>query len=190
MDRVQMLERSSGVVVGRARTMQLGVVRDRDRMANVANRQLAFELCQGAGPGDFLVVGAPTGRRCSIWGGFLTLQASLRGAVGAVVDGLTRDVAEVAELKFPLWCLGVSSLPPSVGGFSCLGVNLPVSCGGVEVMPGDYIVADADGVVVVPVNEVEQILATCEEQMRREVLGQERLKAGDPLVEVYGFIHG
>jgi regulator of RNase E activity RraA len=94
----------TGITAGRASTMLMGTVRDPERSAIVSNRELAFHLADHAGPGQFLVVAAPQALPYAIWGGVLTLQASLRGAAGAVADGMTRDVRDIHALAdTPAW---------------------------------------------------------------------------------------
>jgi len=173
------------VVVGRARTMQMGVVRDPGRVATVANRTLAFDLVDNAQPGDFLVVAAPQALPYAIWGGSLSLQARLRGAVGVAVDGLTRDVSDIAQHGLPVWCSGVTPIPSGYAGYSCVATGLSVTCAGVEVVPGDYVVGDRDGVIVVPQDDAEQIAEVCEELVRREELAHSRMVEGSSMAEAY-----
>ena len=160
------------VVVGRARTKQLVTVRDPERSSLVSNRELAFEHIDKAQPGDFLVVAAPRAQPYAIWGGHLTLQASMRGAVGVVADGATRDVGEIQRLAFPVWCRGVTPIPSGHAGYSSVGTNVAVTCAGVEVIPGDYVVADQDGVIVVPQEQVLAVLEVCEEMEAAEHTGK------------------
>lgn len=177
--------RPSGRVVGLARTMQMGIVRDPRRSAIVVDRPLAFSLVDGASELDFLVVGAPVGTPYAIWGGVLTLQASLRGAVGAVADGMTRDVGEIEEVGFPVWCRGITPVPGGYAGYSCKAVNVPVTCGGVEVLPGDYVVADADGVIVVGPELAGEIIPVAEELIKAEIFTEGELRAGRSMEDVY-----
>lgn len=177
--------RPEGRIVGRARTMQMGIVRDPLRSAIVVDRPLAFSLVDGACEGDFLVVAAPVGPPYAIWGGVLTLQASLRGAVGAVADGMTRDVGEIDEVGFPVWCRGVTPVPGGYGGYSCRAVDVPVTCGGVEVLPGDFVVGDADGVVVLGPEIVQEVVAVAEELIEAEVRTERELRAGRKMQDVY-----
>lgn len=177
--------RPSGRVVGRARTMQMGIVRDPRRSAIVVDRPLAFSLVDGASPGDFLVVGAPSGVPYAIWGGVLTLQASLRGAVAAVADGMTRDVPEIEEHGFPVWSRGITPVPGGYGGYSCQAVNVPVTCGGVEVLPGDYVVGDADGIVVLGHDLVQRLVPVANELLETEAYTERELRAGRSMEDVY-----
>ena len=175
----------TGIVAGRARTMLMGTVRDPERSAIVTNRELAFELADHAGPGEFLVVGAPQALPYAIWGGVLTLQASLRGAAGAVADGMTRDVGDIRKLGFPVWCRGVTPMPAGYGGYSCLATNVAVTCSGAEVLPGDYVVGDQDGVLVIPPDQAEEVVSVCESMEQAEVVAQEKLRAGSSMLDAY-----
>lgn len=175
----------AGRVVGRARTQRMVLVRDRERSAIVADRELTFRLVDGASPGDFLVVSAPAGPPYAVFGGVLALTASRRGAVGVAVDGAARDVEEIAGLALPVWCAGVTPVPGGYAGYSVAEVGTPVTCGGVEVAPGDHVVADADGVVVVPAGDVATVLPLCEEMEAAEDQARAGILAGRAMVDSY-----
>lgn len=185
MHGVRPILRDGRVVAGRARTKQLVIVRDPERSSLVSNRELAFEHIDKAQPGDFLVVAAPRAQPYAIWGGHLTLQASMRGAVGVVVDGTTRDVGEIQHLAFPVWCRGVTPIPSGYAGYSSVGTNVPVTCAGVEVIAGDYVVADQDGVIVVPQEQVLAVLDVCEEMEAAEHEARLNIEAGKTMLESY-----
>lgn len=109
-------------------------------------------LCQ---PGDVLVVAAPGGTDNALWGGVLSTLAAARGIVALVTDGFVRDVAEMNEVGMPVWATGVLPTGPSFDGKG--EVNTPISVGGLPVNPGDVVVADEDGVVVVPMHLAAQV---------------------------------
>jgi 4-hydroxy-4-methyl-2-oxoglutarate aldolase len=92
----------------------------------------------------------------------LALKAKTMGATGVAVDGAVRDAAYIERLGLPIWCDGVTMIPQGHGGYSVASVNEPVTCAGVEVTPGDYVVADGDGVIVVPEAEADQITEIAE----------------------------
>lgn len=97
--------------------------------------------------GDFVVVDRLGGDRHACWGGGVTISAKTAGAVGAAIDGPCTDEAEIVASDFPVWSRGVS--PVTCRGYDLGGaINVPVCCGGTVVMPGDAILADASGVVV------------------------------------------
>ncbi len=173
------------IIAGRARTKQLATVRDPERSSLVSDRELAFEHVDKAQSGDFLVVAAPRAQPYAIWGGHLALQSHLRGAVGVVADGCTRDVTEIRRLGLPVWCRGVTPIPSGYAGYSCVANNVAVTCAGVEVIPGDYVVADQDGVIVVSPNQVEALLAQCEEMERAEDLARVNIESGKTMLDSY-----
>jgi regulator of RNase E activity RraA len=175
----------TGIVVGRARTVQLELVRDRERSALVSNRPLQFEIADGASAGEVLVFAAPQGLPYAIFGGILALKADERGVAGVVVDGATRDVPEIEEAGMSVWCRSVTPIPGGYAGYSVRAVNVPVSCAGVEIHPGDYIIGDSDGVIVVPVGDVDVILAESEQMYDREQVTREAVGRGETLLASY-----
>ncbi|MBN8943405.1 MAG: RraA family protein [Rhizobiales bacterium] len=136
-------------------------------------------------PGDILVVDRLGDDRHACWGGGVTVAAKAAGAVAGIVDGPCTDLAEIEASDFPLWSRGLSPITTrlyDIGG----GLNIPISCGGVPVMPGDAILADESGVLVLPPAEVA---ATAREALRRQDVGQRReqdVKNGSKLGEMTG----
>lgn len=122
-------------------------------------------------PGDFVVVDRLGDDRHACWGGGVTISAKTAGAVGAAIDGPCTDEAEIVATDFPVWSRGVS--PVTCRGYDLGGaMNVPVSCGGAVVMPGDAILADASGVVVLRRAEV-RALATYALDMQTTLQGRE-----------------
>jgi regulator of RNase E activity RraA len=185
MDQLRPVLIETGIVAGRARTMLMGIVRDPERSAIVSDRELAFDLVDHAGSNDFLVVSAPQALPYAIWGGVLSFQASLRQTAGAVADGMTRDVSDIRRLGFPVWCRGATPIPAGYGGYSCVATNVPVTCAGAEVMPGDYIVGDQDGVLVIPADQACEVTAACEAMEHAEVVAQQKLRSGSSMLDAY-----
>lgn len=104
-------------------------------------------------PGDFVIVDRLHDDRYACWGGGVTVGAKAAGAVGAVVDGPCTDLEEIVESDFPMWCRGMSSITTRIydlGG----AINVPVSVGNTVVMPGDAVLADESGVIVLSPDEV------------------------------------
>jgi regulator of RNase E activity RraA len=120
--------------------------------------KMGLERCRA---GDVLVVAARGDTSNALWGGNLSLGAQRRGVAGFVTDGAVRDVEEIGELGFPVFARGtaVSAAPIEMPYGE---VNTPVACGGVVVNPGDLIVGDADGVVVVRPADVEDVARATE----------------------------
>ncbi len=121
-------------------------------------------------PGDILVVDRLGDDKYACWGGGVTVAAKAAGAVAGIVDGPCTDLAEIQDSDFPMWSRGLSPITTrlyDLGG----GMNIPVSCGGAVVMPGDAILADESGVLVIPRGEVRTV---SEEALRRQESGKKR----------------
>jgi regulator of RNase E activity RraA len=113
---------------------------------------------QQAVAGDILVVSVQGDTTYAMLGGNISLGMKARGIKGFVIDGAVRDVSELRELAFPTFARGVAVAAADLGGPRG-EVNVPIACGGVVVNPGDIIVGDEDGVVVVPPDFAEAVLA-------------------------------
>lgn len=139
----------------------------------------AIDLCQ---PGDVVVIDSHGSVNTAFWGENMTMSAMNRGVLSAVIDGACRDVEEIRKLKFPVICKG---FVPNVGSVSGYGhVNVPIQCAGVPVSPGDIIVVDGNGVVVVPKDESSTILEKAEHLLQTEGLVHEKIKAGATIGEL------
>ncbi|MDA3628200.1 NAD(P)-binding domain-containing protein [Saccharopolyspora sp. WRP15-2] len=153
-------------VVGRALTVW---VRAGD------NRGL-HEALEQARPGDFLVVNGEADTSRAVLGELLAERSLAKGIVGAVVDGAVRDVDVLAEIGFPVWARGLSPAGPFKYGPCRIGE--PVAVGGVVVQPGDVIVADNDGVAVVPKSQAPEIAVAAREVTEREAETRRTIRAG------------
>jgi 4-hydroxy-4-methyl-2-oxoglutarate aldolase len=107
-------------------------------------------------PGDVIVVDGGGDIHWSICGGNLCRIAKLNGCRGIIIDGATRDADEAREMGFPVIARSLSPTPSPLSGRGA--VNLPIVCGGITVRPGDIVVADNDGTVIVPVELAETVL--------------------------------
>lgn len=134
--------------------------------------------------GDVLVADARGSTANAVWGGIQTVFARKAGVAGLVVDGAVRDVAEIRELKFPVYCKGVTPAGPHKGWAD--NINVPVQCGGVPVHPGDLIVGDDDGVVVVPCEKVEEIYNLAVKRMEIESGWIESIENGKNTLDAVG----
>lgn len=129
----------------------------------------ALELIDSAAPGSVMVVAIDAEADVAVWGGLMTAGAYASGLAGAVLDGGVRDVAEIRrDYDFPVIARSVSP-GTTLGRFKTLGANIPVTCGGIEVRPGDIIVGDVDGVVVVPRAQAVEVLMMSREIDQREL---------------------
>jgi len=139
----------------------------------------AIDLCK---PGDVVVIDSHGSVDTAFWGENMSMSARNRGAVAAVVDGACRDVEEIRKLKFPVVCKG---FVPNVGSISGYGdVNVPIQCAGVVVSPGDIVVVDGNGVVVVPMHDSTEILEKAQRLLKTEHLVQEKISAGATIGEL------
>jgi regulator of RNase E activity RraA len=147
-----------------------------------ADLAAAFKAIDLSQPGDVVVIDSHGSVNTAFWGENMTLSALNRGVVAAVIDGACRDVEEIRKLRFPVFSKGIV---PNVGAIAGYGqVNVPIQCAGVAVSPGDMVVADGNGVVVVPLAEAADILAKARQLLETEHLVQEKLKAGATIGEL------
>ena len=102
-----------------------------------------------------------------IFGDILAARMAKRGVAGLVTDGVMRDAVGVLSTGLPVWGRGFAA-PPSVAGLTFVGWDQPIACGGVAVMPGDWIVVDEDGAVVIPAALLDHVLEAGPEQERME----------------------
>jgi 4-hydroxy-4-methyl-2-oxoglutarate aldolase len=135
-------------------------------------------------PGDVVVVSTSYSGFNAPWGELLSTAARARGARGAVVDGLVRDVRKIEELGFPVFAAGIKPVD-SRGRGLVLSYNVPIECGEVLVAPGDLIFADYDGVVAIPVQAVPKIVEMATNRVLRENDSRAELMKGAYLRDVY-----
>jgi 4-hydroxy-4-methyl-2-oxoglutarate aldolase len=141
----------------------------------------AVEVCK---PGDVLVVVTTSESTDGMFGDLLGTSCQAHGVVGLVIDAGVRDTAELAAMKFPVWSKAVS--PQGTVKASPGSVNVPVVCAGVIVNPGDVIVGDADGVVVVPRAAAAEVAKAGQQRVAKEEKTRERLAKGELGIEFYG----
>jgi regulator of RNase E activity RraA len=135
-------------------------------------------------PGCVVVAGAMGVADAGIFGDILCARMVKRGVAGLVTDGVMRDIAGVRATGLPIWSKGVAA-PPSVAGLIFEGWQAPIGCGGVAVYPGDLIVADSDGAVVVPAALVDHVASAGPEQERLEAWIAGEVERGVPLPGLY-----
>ena len=121
---------------------------------------------QHAQPGDVVVIDGEGFDRSILWGGIFSAQAVKKGLAGTVIDGAVRDIDDVRELGYPLFARYVC---PRAGAFEQQAeMQIPITCAGALVNPGDLIIGDNMGVVAVPQARVEEVLAKAEEIREKE----------------------
>lgn len=137
-----------------------------------------------AKPGDVLVLDSGGYKNVAHWGELTSRAALIKGLAGLVTDGPVRDRLDSSELGFPVFSRGYI---PTGTVKATLGIlNRPVVCGGQAVAPGDLIVGDSDGVVVIPRDLVEGVIQAAGKQLARETQMRERLIQGDTLFDLLG----
>ncbi|HEX2035580.1 MAG TPA: ribonuclease activity regulator RraA [Chloroflexota bacterium] len=152
------------------------------RFDNLTNPQrIAIEH---VGPGDVLVIDARGELRAGTIGNILVTRMKARGAAGLVTDGAFRDAAGIAAVGLPAYCRGTHAAT-NVTLHHPVDVQLPIACGGVAVYPGDALVGDGDGVIVIPRHLAEEAAARALEQERRERFILGKVRAGASIIGVY-----
>lgn len=137
-----------------------------------------------AKPGDVLVVDAKGFMEAGPWGDLLTLAAMRCGIVGLVIDGCVRDANVILEMGFPVFCKGLSIKGTNKAQPG--KVNEPIICGGVAVAPGDIIMGDRDGVVVVKADQAQATLKSAAAREEKENGIRERIEAGESTIQILG----
>jgi 4-hydroxy-4-methyl-2-oxoglutarate aldolase len=136
-------------------------------------------------PGDVLVIDRCGDHRHAAFGGLVAYACKVAGLAGVIIDGVATDIGEVRQYKVPLWCRGLSAVTTKrigLAGEFCV----PVSCGGVAVNPGDVIIADECGIVVMERGQAEAAAERAIGMQEAEVASRKRLDAGEKLPDISG----
>ena len=167
-------------LVGRCRTTLWEDIDHEDP----APYELELKAVDGCQPDDVLIAAADGSSRSGIWGELLSTAASNRGCVGAIVHGAVRDIEPMREMKFPVFA---SSACPydSLHRQRVTAVDVPVTIGGLTFHPGDLVVADEDGLVVVPAAVEHAVIRAAWEKVHAESVTRDAIRNGMTATEVY-----
>jgi len=135
--------------------------------------RMGMEMC---GPGDVLVVSARGANTFAMFGGHVSVALKNRGVLAVVVDGAVRDPEEIRDGGLPVFSRGIATAAASADGPG--EVNVAVACGGVVVSPGDLVLADGHGIVVVPPDAGEELLGRLEQAKERAASWEPDVQAG------------
>jgi 4-hydroxy-4-methyl-2-oxoglutarate aldolase len=141
----------------------------------------AIEVCK---PGDCLVVTTLSDSTDGFFGELLATSCRAHGISGLVIHAGVRDVADLTAMKFPAFSRAISAqgTVKETAGY----VNIDITCAGALVHPGDIIVADVDGIVVVPRQDAAEVVKACEARLAKEAKNRERLRDGELGLDMYG----
>lgn len=172
-------------LVGRAFTLRFVPVREDlatpESWSSPKSTRAAIELMP---EGCIAVADAMGVNHAGIFGDILCARMSRRGVAGLVTDGAIRDLAGVLETGLSVWCQGAAAAP-SIAGLTFVNWQEPIACGGVAVFPDDFIVADGDGVVLIPAALIDSVIELAPEQERLEDWIMREVLAGASLPGLY-----
>lgn len=138
-----------------------------------------------AAPGDILVLDCHGYTESGYFGDIMALACKVRGITGVIIDGSCRDAEDIKKLGLPVFVRGIN--PAGTVKASVGQVNIPVLCGGVKVHPGDLIVGDCDGVVVIEKEHEDEVYLNSKKKFEKEEKIVQQLMEGKTTIEIYGF---
>lgn len=144
---------------------------------------LLYHVMDRVRPGDILIIDRGGDQKHAPWGGFMSEVARIRGLAGVIVDGVVTDPASITQSGVPTWACGVSAITTKLMNFGG-AFNIPVSVGGVAVNPGDVVIADDCGIVVLPPDEVDYMMQIALKDQAEESDWIEQLSQGAKLQDL------
>jgi 4-hydroxy-4-methyl-2-oxoglutarate aldolase len=171
------------ILIGRART---GLYMPKYTVTPGENPyEVEIALVDDLKPGEIpvLACAGPTDR-IAPWGELLSTASQARGAAGCVTDGLMRDIKQIRAMQFPVFHGGIGPLDTK-GRARMMERDIPIECAGVRVRSGDIVFGDADGVVVIPSERADEVIAKAQEKARGEDATRDELRNGKLLGEVF-----
>ena len=160
-------------IAGRAFTVQMPI----------GDNLTVLQAIREAQPGDVLVIDAKGDTYRAIAGDFIVGLAKTLGIQGIVVDGVIRDIIGIKQLDFPVFCKGTTVAASGKAGWG--QINVPISCGGTSISPGDIIVGDADGVVVIPQSIEQEILTQALDKLAKDQVREASVSGNSDAVRAY-----
>lgn len=173
---------NGSVLFGRARTASYVEVFHRVEGGDPYAVEIA--LVDDLSANDVAVFNCAGTTRYAAWGELLSTAARARGAVGAVIDGQTRDAGQIQEMGFPVFCRSIGMLD-AAGRAEMHAFDVPIQCGGVAVNPGDLIFGDIDGVLAIPVDAAQEAVRLALQKVAGEDTVRAELARGDKLRDVF-----
>lgn len=182
----RLTEPSGGNLVGPAYTMRnIPAREDLDQISAFDNPEHPQRKgIESVPAGHVLVIDCRGETRVASGGQILTTRLKVRGAAGLVSDGPVRDSGAISDMDFPVYCAG-GSAPLNLIHHHAIDLDVPIGCGGVAVYPGDIIVGDDEGVVVIPRHLADEVARDAAEQEKMEVFILERVENGAKLAGTY-----
>lgn len=146
--------------------------------------ELELRAVDNCRPGDVLIAAAHGSMRSGIWGELLSTAARNSGCLGAIVDGAVRDIAQMTAMQFPVFARG-TSVYDSLHRQRVIDVDVPVEIDGVRIVSGDLVIADTDGVVIVPAAVEVEAVTRAWDKIYAENITRDAIKAGMKATEAY-----
>lgn len=165
---------------GRARTVQWMYMYGKDP----SPYEIEIKFMDSLKPGDIAIPNSDPKLTNAPWGELMSTAAVQRGAKGAIIDSCVRDVKKIFKLNFPIFAAAIAPLD-SAGRGKVVAYDVPLESGGVHIEPGDLVVADYDGVVVIPKSIEKEVLKNSFEKAAKETKTRNELRRGKLLGEVY-----